>query len=204
MYVYANDPRESIPIGFEGENNARTVVFDIHKWIEDYGNGTALLVHQRPGDEEPYPCATEQNAGTIEWAVQQADIVTGGYGRAQLNYQVAGNIVARSPIYKTIARESISAAEAGEPGQDWINVVLDVAAQAAQSAESAAQSAESAEKSEESAKGWADLAQQGAANAGWFYVCGEDGILYLVRSDNAPEDFGLYDNGKGVLVAAYG
>ena len=33
---------------------------------------------------------------------------------------------------------------------------------------------------------------------------GEDGILYLIKSDNAPEDFGLEDNGKGVLIAVYG
>lgn len=197
MRVYATDPRKPISIGFEGENNARTIVFDVKQWIEDYGNGTALLVHQRPGDAEPYPCATEQKAGIIEWAVQQADIITGGYGRAQISYKVGDNIVARSPIFKTVACASISAAETGEPGQDWINEVLDAAVQAAQSAENA-------EKSEESAKGWADLAQQGAANAGWFYVYGEDGILYMVRSDNAPEDFGLEDNGKGVLIAVYG
>lgn len=73
-----------------------------------------------------------------------------------------------------------------------------------EAAEKAKESAEQAKTSEESAKEWADLAQQGAANAGWFYVYGEDGILYLVRSDNAPEDFALVDNGKGVLTAVYG
>ena len=150
-YYYVKNSIKPIPIGFEGENDARTVVFDIHKWIEDYGNGSALLVHQRPGDAEPYPCATEQKAGTIEWAVQQADIIAGAPGRAQLSYQVGDNIVARSPIYKTVACASISAAEAGEPGQDWINDVLDAAAQAETSATNAAASAETAKQAETAA-----------------------------------------------------
>lgn len=107
-YIYANDPRKPIPIGFEGENDARTIVFDISRWIEDYGNGTALLVHQRPGDAEPYPVTTTQKAGTIEWSVQQADIIAGAPGRAQLSYQVGENIVARSPIYTTIAADEIT------------------------------------------------------------------------------------------------
>lgn len=171
-YVYATDPRKPISIGFEGENDARTIVFDISRWIEDYGNGTALLVHQRPGDVEPYPCATEQKAGTVEWTVQQADLVTGGYGRAQISYKVGDNIVARSPIYKTVACASISTAEAGEPGQDWINDVLDAAAQAETSATNAANSAETAKQAETaatqaatSAAADANAAAQSEANA---------------------------------------
>ena len=171
-YYYVKNSIKPIPIGFEGENDARTIVFDISRWIEDYGNGTALLVHQRPGDAEPYPCATEQKAGTIEWAVQQADLVTGGYGRAQISYKVGDNIVARSPIYKTVACASISAAEAGEPGQDWINDVLDAAAQAETSATNAANSAETAKQAETaatqaatSAASDANAAAQSEANA---------------------------------------
>lgn len=171
-YYYVKNSIKPISIGFEGENDAWTIVFDISRWIEDYGNGTALLVHQRPGDAEPYPCATEQKAGTIEWAVQQADLVTGGYGRAQISYKVGDNIVARSPIYKTVACASISAAEAGEPGQDWINDVLDAAAQAETSATNAANSAETAKQAETaatqaatSAAADANAAAQSEANA---------------------------------------
>lgn len=78
------------------------------------------------------------------------------------------------------------------------------ATEAAASAEQAAGNATDAKKSADSAAESAALAQQGAANAGWLYVEGVDGILYLVRSDNAPEDFALQDNGKGVLEAVYG
>lgn len=75
---------------------------------------------------------------------------------------------------------------------------------AEKAADDAEESAKEAYKSEQSAKNWAELAEQGAQNAGWFTMYGEDGILYMVRSDNAPEDFQLKDDGKGVLTAVYG
>ena len=157
-YVYATDPRKPIPIGVQGENDARTVVFDIHKWIEDYGNGTALLVHQRPGDAEPYPVTTAQKAGTVEWSVQQADIIAGAPGRAQLSYQVGDNIVARSPIYLTIAADEITNTPLADydPAESWLNAILDAVKEAGditddvQAAKNAAaQAAASAEKAEE-------------------------------------------------------
>lgn len=157
-YVYATDPRKPIPIGVQGENDARTVVFDIHKWIEDYGNGSALLVHQRPGDAEPYPVTTVQKAGTIEWSVQQADIIAGAPGRAQLSYQVGDNIVARSPIYLTIAADEITNTTLADydPAESWLNAILGAVQQAGditddvQAAKNAAaQAAASAEKAEE-------------------------------------------------------
>ena len=157
-YVYANDPRKPIPIGVQGENDARTVVFDIHKWIEDYGNGTPLLVHQRPGDAEPYPVTTAQKAGTVEWTVQQADIIAGAPGRAQLSYQVGENIVARSPIYTTIAANEITNTTLADydPAESWLNAILgavqeagDITDDVQAAKNAAAQAAASAEKAEE-------------------------------------------------------
>lgn len=157
-YVYATDPRKPIPIGVQGENDARTVVFDIHKWIEDYGNGTPLLVHQRPGDAEPYPVTTAQKAGTVEWSVQQADIIAGAPGRAQLSYQVGENIVARSPIYTTIAADEITNTTLADydPAESWLNAILgavqeagDITDDVQAAKNAAAQAAASAEKAEE-------------------------------------------------------
>lgn len=157
-YVYATDPRKPIPIGVQGENDARTVVFDIHSWIEDYGNGSALLVHQRPGDAEPYPVTTAQKAGTVEWTVQQADIIAGAPGRAQLSYQVGKNIVARSPIYLTIAADEITNTTLADydPAESWLNAILgavqeagDITDEVQAAKNAAAQAAASAEKAEE-------------------------------------------------------
>ena len=90
---------------------------------------------------------------------------------------------------------------APEPTPDqWAQFVAMVQQYAQQAGRSATEAAGSADSAAESAA----LAQQGAANAGWFTVEGVDGILYFTRSDNAPEDFALQDNGKGVLEAVYG
>ena len=67
------------------------------------------------------------------------------------------------------------------------------------------QYADSAQKSAESAAKSAELAQQAANEAGWFYVyIADDGHLYMVRADNAPEDFDLKLNEEGELIAVYG
>ena len=157
-YYYVKNSIKPIPIGVQGENNARTVVFDIHRWIEDYGNGSALLVHQRPGDAEPYPVTTAQKAGTVEWSVQQADIIAGAPGRAQLSYQVGDNIVARSPIYLTIAAAEITNTTLADydPAESWLNAILgavqeagDITDDVQAAKNAAAQAAASAEKAEE-------------------------------------------------------
>lgn len=157
-YYYVKNSIKPIPIGVQGENDARTVVFDIHSWIEDYGNGSALLVHQRPGDAEPYPVTTTQKAGTIEWSVQQADIIAGAPGRAQLSYQVGENIVARSPIYTTIAADEITNTTLADydPAESWLNAILgavqeagDITDDVQAAKNAAAQAAASAEKAEE-------------------------------------------------------
>lgn len=109
---------------------------------------------------------------------------------AQFVAQVKGDAAA------VAASEQAAAASAQSASQSEARAA-ESARQAGQSEQAAAQSADRAAES-------ATLAQQGAANAGWLYVEGVDGILYLVRSDNAPEDFTLQDNGKGVLEAIYG
>lgn len=101
-----------------------------------------------------------------------------------------------------------AAAQAAEGSQTAAagsaNAAAESAEKAAQSAQAAAASEQNAAESAESAEKSASLAQQSIQNAGWIDVYGEDGILYMVRSENAPEDFRLADNGKGVLEAIYG
>lgn len=116
---------------------------------------------------------------------------------AQFVAQVQG---AASDAKKSATEAADSASAAAASAGEAENSATQAAASQSAAAESATQAGQSATKAAESA----NLAQQGAANAGWFNVEGVDGILYLVRSDNAPEDFALQDNGEGVLEAVYG
>lgn len=107
--------------------------------------------------------------------------------------------------YSDVAAESADRAEENsEKAEEMAAAAASSASDSAQSAQAAAASEQNAAESAKSAEKSANLAQQGIQNAGWIDVYGEDGILYMVRSDNAPEDFRLVDNGKGVLEAIYG
>lgn len=93
-----------------------------------------------------------------------------------------------------------SAAAALQSAKDSAGSALRAAASedgAEQHAKDAAESAASAEES-------AQRAEQGAATAGWFGLEDENGNLYFLRSDNAPEDLTLADDGHGNLEAIYG
>ena len=113
--------------------------------------------------------------------------------------------VAEVKQYSDAAAESAGEAEESrEKAEEMAAASASSASDSAQSAQAAAASEQNAAESAESAEKSANLAQQSIQNAGWIDVYGEDGILYMVRSDNAPEDFQLVDNGKGVLEAIYG
>lgn len=89
-----------------------------------------------------------------------------------------------------------------EPTPDVYTQLTGMVRDAIDRAEAATETAVAAAKSAEIS---ATRAEEGAANAGWMYVHGKnDGYLYFVRSDNAPSDFTLKDNGKGELIAVYG
>ena len=95
MIIQAKSPYQPIPLGYAGENISRTVVFDISHWVEQYGEGSVLLLAKRPGDDGPYPAVTYREENQILWPVREEDLYSGGYGEAQLSYTVGGEVVAR-------------------------------------------------------------------------------------------------------------
>lgn len=97
------------------------------------------------------------------------------------------------------------AAQAAETAENARSESTKNAAVAYTSAVDAKASETNAAKSEQNAEVYSQLAKQCAEDAGWFMVeGGDDGYLYMIRSDNAPEDFNLVDDGEGRLVAVYG
>lgn len=121
--LYANG-RSTLPLGRMGENEATVIVFNIAEWRELFGNGTFSLVNLRPGDAAAYPCVIEQDATTVKWTVQSADLAKQGYGKCELIYTVGGTI-AKSEIYTTFIGEALTGgAEPPEPWEDWVQRVL--------------------------------------------------------------------------------
>ena len=112
--IYAH-PGESLAIGRRGENDARRVVFDLAAWRRDYGEGTVQLLHQRAGDESPYPCALTVEGDTAYWLIRAADVSKAGWGSAQLHYYV-GDTLAKSAIWRTVTADALS--DPSEPPED--------------------------------------------------------------------------------------
>lgn len=108
-------PGGSLAIGRRGENEARRVVFDLSAWRRHYGEGTVQLLHQRAGDESPYPCALTVEGDTAYWLIQAADVAKAGWGSAQLHYYV-GDTLAKSAIWRTVTADALG--DPSEPPED--------------------------------------------------------------------------------------
>lgn len=108
-------PGGSLAIGRRGENEARRVVFDLAAWRRHYGEGTVQLLHQRAGDENPYPCTLTVEGDTAYWLIQAADVAKAGWGSVQLHYYV-GDTLAKSAIWRTVTADALS--DPSEPPED--------------------------------------------------------------------------------------
>lgn len=138
--IYTQD-KLSLALGYQGENNARRVIFDIADWVAAFGEGTPRLLMQRTQDEQPYPCPVEQEGTLVSWVVTAADVGCPGRGQCELAYLV-GEQVVKSRTWRTVVQEAM-----GDPGEipsqpmeSWVNRMT----QSVQAAESAAKQAANA------------------------------------------------------------
>lgn len=208
----AQPPREVLRVGLQGEQYARSARIDLSAWRRSYGaDGAATVLVQRPGDMEPYAVIPEVQAdGSAVWRLSRTDTAQSGRGFMQVVF-IAGETIKKTPILAVEFGPSLGeAGEPAEPYEGFLERVTELAAQAVQNAGIAQESANAAEgsahdaaESADTAERWAELAQEGAANAGYFYLEGrDDGHLYMIRSANAPPDISFRDN-NGRLVAVY-
>ena len=157
---------EHFPLGRQGENRVRQIVFDVRPWLAKYGEGVVSLIAQRSGDAAPYPVAITVENGLAAWLVSNADTAMAGYGHAELRLTV-GNAVKKSKIYTFDVQEALGPASAHppQPYQGWVDEVLQAGAQAQTAAESAEQSASAAAESESIVEGYKNAAETAARNA---------------------------------------
>ena len=145
--IYANN-LTTLSLGRQGENLARQVVFDIRDLESLYGSGTVEVIHQRPGDAQPYPLAVQRDGTLVTWDVTATDTeMSDGYGKCELRYY-AGETLAKSQIWRTWvdpAMDTPSETAPPEPEQGWVNKVLAAGASAKEAAERAEEAAKKAE-----------------------------------------------------------
>jgi methylmalonyl-CoA mutase cobalamin-binding subunit len=142
---------EDIQLGRRGENLATCVTFDVSEW-QKAGEGTVHLLHQRNGDEAPYPCNITVDKGVATWVVTASDVAVAGRGRAELQY-LDGEVCMKSATYSTNTLRAL--ADAGEtppaPIEGWVRKTLSAAAKALESAKAALTSEINSKASEDAA-----------------------------------------------------
>lgn len=147
-----------IQLGRRGENLATRVIFNVGDWLSE-PSGSVQLIHQRPGDEQPYPCAITADGDTVIWDILSADVAIPGRGRAELQY-LRGDVCVKSSIFITNTADSLD--KAGEvppdPHKSWVQQVLEAA-------EGIESGIEKAEEAAQTALGYANAAGEAAGKA---------------------------------------
>lgn len=147
-----------IQLGRRGENLATCVIFHVGDWLSE-PSGSVQLIHQRPGDEQPYPCAITADGDTVIWDILSADVAAPGRGRAELQY-LRGDVCIKSSIFITNTADSLD--KAGEvppdPHKSWVQQVLEAA-------EGIESGIEKAEEAAQTALGYANAAGEAAGKA---------------------------------------
>lgn len=136
--IYAQK-KQSLALGYQGENNARRVVFDIADWVDTFGEGIPRLLVQREGDRQPYPCTVTQDGTLVNWTISAADVASPGRGQCELAYLV-GEQVVKSRTWRTVTQTAL-----GDPGEtpsrpmeSWVNQMTRTVQAAEEAAKQAA------------------------------------------------------------------
>lgn len=132
IYAKRNKP---LIIGWQGENEATQVQFDVSGWKDTFGTGTFSLLNQRPTETIGYPCTVTEADGIVTWVVKDVDVAKEGTGHVQLTYTV-GDQLAKSEQFFTLIRKSINVSETPpEPYPDWFADVMQAVNEATQTAQ---------------------------------------------------------------------
>ena len=116
-----------IPLGRVSETLVTQVIIDCTAWVEQYGSGTAELVHKRNGDIIGYRCLeTKLKDNKLTWTVTSDDTACEGRGQLQLRWYV-DDALKQSAIFATEVLPSLTASE-DEPAE--IRSSLDLLLQA--------------------------------------------------------------------------
>lgn len=159
-------------IGYEGEQNAREIRFDISKELERWPDSTPTLFYVRPKEQTAYPATATVEGSELVWTPDAyAMQKEGSFGAAQIVFTVDGDdmIIGKSKVMRMSIIRSIETSEdPPEPYESWIAQMLSIASDAVSAAARAAASAVSAEESADRAEASAveaKAAEQGAINA---------------------------------------
>lgn len=117
-----------IRLGKQGEHLARRVPFELGLWENQFGEGRCELLHQRNGDEAPYPVNLTVENNVAYWNVTSVDTAVAGKGECELRY-IVNDVVVKSTTYVTKVSEALGegAEVPPEGAKPWVDEVLEAA-----------------------------------------------------------------------------
>ncbi len=110
-------PPKLIKLGIKGENDFRTIDFDVAPWLADYPNGTISVVYMRP-DGVVYPPEVSTANGVTTWAITDVDTAVEGRGVVVVRL-LDGDVVGKSSKIPSMVTDSINGTEITPPPPDW-------------------------------------------------------------------------------------
>ena len=159
----------AVPLGVQGENEAKTYTADVSDWLTAHPLGVIVLVLQAPDGSAPYMGDTRTEDGVVYWNVTSFDTAIVGYGKGELRLVDSGAVL-KSYTFRTYTKPSVlmCASVPPAPVPEWatelldaasgLNIAVEAAQDAARSADTAEQAAGSASESAQAAAEYAALA----------------------------------------------
>lgn len=131
--------------GVQGENEARSIQFDIEPWVTELGDGAVTATAKRSQDSQPYPVTVTKDSNIVTWKPTSTDTAYAGVGSFQLEYTV-DSVLAKTCIWSTMVAPSLDpAGDPPDPYDNWLAEMRQIAADALQDAQDADASAQDAE-----------------------------------------------------------
>lgn len=156
----------NVAIGIQGENKAKTLFFNIGQWIDQYGDGTVLLLFKRLGESVIYPAEVSKEDNLVRWTITSTETAKWGKHDAALVFKI-GETIVKSRKFTCCVSQSLTANtdHAPDPYQSYIDTVITNAQSAEESASAAAAESEAAMVSATAAENSASDAARSAAAA---------------------------------------
>lgn len=160
--IKVNAPvRKPLFEGVQGENEARSIQFDIEPWVTELGDGAVTATAKRSQDSQPYPVTVTKDGNIVTWKPTSTDTAYAGVGSFQLEYTV-DSVLAKTCIWSTMVAPSLDpAGDPPDPYDNWLAEMREIAADAIQAAQDADASADDAQAEVYEAEAWAKGTKNG-------------------------------------------
>lgn len=117
-------------IGRLGENESRTLCFNIKDIVDEFPDATFTILNKRSADPDAYPVNgqyVEIDGDNILWTLQSGDLAYKGDGECQVNaYQ--NNAIVKTETYSTYVEKALDGNRTPpEPWESWVEQVNEAA-----------------------------------------------------------------------------